>query len=343
MRSKLFTLCVAAALLGALPALAQPDPATAEAEQRYKEGIALHDRGREQDAYVKFAQAYAVLKTPPILFNLARTEQLTMRLVEANAHFREYLALPDQRLIPKESRDKARAYAAELRGQLGHLAITAPAGASISIDGAELGARAPIAEEIDVMPGHHVIVARLDDSSTTATLSVAGGVTTRVGLQFEQRPAAQPSPSPATLPSAQATSVPPPSPERPTVEGSYATRDVVRWTSTGVAIAGVAVGVGFMLAANSKDDDLKSYQLTHAHACVTGSTEVCAAASSFQNDRDRARTFSTIGFVIGGLGVATAAASWLFWPRNAEGTRRGGWVAPSFGVTGYGLQAGGRF
>lgn len=344
MRSALAVLPIALALLASSPAFAQSNAARAEALKRYNEGIALHDAGKEQDAYVKFAQAYAVLKTPPILFNLARTEQLTLRFVEAAAHFREYVALPEQALIPKATRDKARAFLAELNAQLGHVALTAPAGASIVIDGRELAQRAPFTEDIDMMPGTRVIVARLGDNTASASVEVSAGSTTRVNLQFDARPAPAPTPAPAAPPTAPAAA-PTAAPERPAVvEESHATRDVLRWTSTGVAVVGISVGVGFMLAANSKDSDLSAYQVAHPRSCAGATGSACAEATSLQDDRDRSRTLSTVGFVVGGIGAAAAVATWFFWPnRGGAASGRGTWVAPSVGVAGYGLQAGGRF
>jgi hypothetical protein len=343
MRSVVASFALASALLASLPSSAQTEPARVEALKRYNEGIALHDSGSEQEAYLKFAQAYAVLKTPPILFNLARTEQLTLRLVDASAHFREYIGLPEQALTPKQTRDKARAFLVELRAQLGHLALTAPVGAAITIDGKEQSQRAPVVGEIDLMPALHVIVARLDDKSATATISVAAGVTTRANLEFEQ-PAAAPVPQPASPPIPQSTIVEATAPRNPAVVAhSDAMRDVVRWGSAGVAVIGVGVGIGFMLAANSKDDELNAYQVAHPHACTNGPNATCTAASSLQDDRDQNRTASTIGFIAGGIGVAAAAASWLLWPGGRERAPRSAWIAPSFGVAGYGLHAGGRF
>ncbi|MBL8607731.1 MAG: hypothetical protein JNL38_10440, partial [Myxococcales bacterium] len=76
-------------------ALAQGDDfRRKEAEERFKEGLALHERGREEEARVKFEQAYAALKRANILFSLARSEQLTGRAVEAIGHYRMYLSDP---------------------------------------------------------------------------------------------------------------------------------------------------------------------------------------------------------------------------------------------------------
>jgi len=344
MRSALASLPIALALLLTTPSRAQSDAARAEALKRYNEGIALHDAGKEQDAYVKFAQAYAVLKTPPILFNLARTEQLTLRFVEAAAHFREYVALPEQPLVPKQTREKARAFLAEIHGQLGHLALTAPTGCTITIDGRELAQRAPFVDAIDVLAGSHVVVARLEEKSATKTVSAPAGVTTPVALQFDQPAPAPTSSAPAVAP----TAAPPAAlakPERPpaVVEEHQTTRDIVRWTSAGVAVVGIGVGVGFMVAANGKDNDLSAYQLAHPNACADGSSAACADASSLQSDRDRDRTLSLIGFVAGGVGVAVAAATWIIWPNGGTGAQRGTWIVPSVGVAGYGLAAGGSF
>jgi hypothetical protein len=55
----------------------QQDAATRDAMARFNEGLALHDQGKDEDARTKFLQAYAIVKRPSILFNLARSEQLS--------------------------------------------------------------------------------------------------------------------------------------------------------------------------------------------------------------------------------------------------------------------------
>src|SRR5947209_14172033 len=85
---------LAISALGAPATARAADPPSVEmreAEERFKEGLGLHDRGKDEEARAKFLQAWAVLKNPNVLFNLARSEQLSHHDVDAYVHYRAYL------------------------------------------------------------------------------------------------------------------------------------------------------------------------------------------------------------------------------------------------------------
>ena len=172
---------VAVMLLAASPALAQSDAAKVQALKRYQEGVALHEKGHEEEAYLQFSQAYAVVQTPPILFNLARTEQLTGRHVDAALHLRAYLALPEHPRITKELRGKAQGYLTELNAGLGHLMLDVPAGAIVTLDGKEAAAGGPV----DVEPGVHTVAARLGDQKGAVDVTVAAGASATAHVLLE--------------------------------------------------------------------------------------------------------------------------------------------------------------
>src|SRR4051812_24493479 len=73
----------------AQPAAPSPaDTPLAEARARFNEGIILADAGNHEGARLKFNQAWGLLKSPAVLYNLARAEQLSGHPLEALEHYR---------------------------------------------------------------------------------------------------------------------------------------------------------------------------------------------------------------------------------------------------------------
>src|SRR4029079_7325109 len=93
MRRHVLLACLTVAL--AVPVFATVDRADHEcveaAKTRFEEGLELADAGKHEPARLKFQQAYAVFKAPAVLYNLARSEQLTGHELEALEHFRLFL------------------------------------------------------------------------------------------------------------------------------------------------------------------------------------------------------------------------------------------------------------
>ncbi len=336
-RSFIYTCAVLLAALVPTVAMAQADAAKAEAMRRYQEGIAAHEKGKEEEAYLKFSQAYVVVKAPRILFNLARAEQITGRLLDAVVHYKEYVAWPEHPHVTKATREKAGAFLSEVRARLGRILIDAPAGATIAVDGQELAGRS-VDEPIDVMPGSHTIAARLGERSATVTVVAAAGVATRALLQFES-PAPSVAPIPVAASSARPIAAPPAAAASDTASAAPSTippaRTVVRWTSAGVALVGMGVGVGFAINANGKADDYASYRASHPNACAVVTNAACVEEQSLRDDHSRSATISVIGFVASAVGVAGAVYSWFVWPDMV--------VTPAVGRSTYGIDLQGRF
>lgn len=82
------TAALSAALVAASASARAGDISTREAEARFQEGLARVKSHDFEAARVSFAQAYAVLHRPQILWNLALAEEKTARVVEALQHFR---------------------------------------------------------------------------------------------------------------------------------------------------------------------------------------------------------------------------------------------------------------
>ena len=100
------------------------------------------------------------------------------------------------------------------------------------------------------------------------------------------------------------------------------------WVAFGVGGAGLAAGVIAGLVADGKHSTLQGE--------CNNTTNTCA--SQYAGDLGgfhAARTWSTVGYVVGALGVAGGAALWLTAPRARRATTASVWVGPaSAGIAG---------
>jgi hypothetical protein len=332
------------------PALASAqEPATtplSAARERVAKGGQLfaqaekkHDRALYEAAYLQFAQAYAIFPDPRVLWNLGMSEIRTERFVEGLAHLRAFDA---HEHVLAQPTHPLNSMLAELLQQgnaaTGHLAVEAPSGSTVSVDGKNVDHPAPLADPIDVLPGSHVIAAHEGDKSASMTVTAIAGVTSGVRLSFPRAPqvvTALPVPA-VTAPSAPA---PADAEEVPDTKRSPTSgaRTTVAVSALGVAAVGLGVGIGFGLAARSKGNDLTTFQMAHPGSCANTASATC---SSLSDDGKRDSTLSTVGFVVAGVGVAAAAAFWFLWPASST---RSAWILPSVGATSGGLQLGGSF
>ena len=146
-------------------ARADDDRANREAEARFKEGLSRVKTKDYEAARLSFEQAYAVLHRPLILWNLALAEEKTSHPLEALGHFRQVA-----REAPTDAdRANAQKHVDSLLGQLARIDVQAPAGTALALDGGDLAGTTPLGEPIDVMPGHHVVAAKLAAGSAKST------------------------------------------------------------------------------------------------------------------------------------------------------------------------------
>jgi hypothetical protein len=104
-----------------------------------------------------------------------------------------------------------------------------------------------------------------------------------------------------------------------------------------IVAAGLTTGIAFHLSANSKDDHadgIRSRLGISGCAGSAGQSADCAALRDDIKGADRATTWSTVGFVVAGVG-AVGASFWYFAsPRSTResGVQLSGVVAPGLGV-----------
>jgi hypothetical protein len=295
------TLSIALLLLVCLVspfARAQQDAAVNEAKQRFNEGVALADAGKHEEARLKFQQAAAVLKAAAVLYNLARSEQLTGHDFEAIEHYRQFLRVGvNDPTIKDEQRKSAQNYIAELTPKVGQVDIEAPPSSRISIDGKALDESPK--EPVAVQPGKHTIEAAFEGKLKSVSVECHAGRIVKAKIEFESGGTTEP----------------------PGAGGStsaWSTGKIVTVAGLGAgAVAGVVVYFVFHGKAQNNVDEAQNTLKGGSCVGVTNNA-ACDHAASLKSDRDSNVTISTIGLVAGAVLAAGAVGTVLLWPSSKK-------------------------
>lgn len=207
-RWRVLATLVTGAMLASAPALAD-DTGTREAKRRFEEGIARTQSGDWEAARLSFRQSLAAAPSQNALFNLALTEEKCARPLEALSHFKQYM---DWRSLNQSERAQAQRHIADSSAKAGHIDVQAPVGSVLSLDGAKDVGTTPLAEPLDVAPGHHVVVAKVGSETKTLEVDAVAGQVTRVTFSAaEPAPVVAPAPAaigPASVEAAVGTGMP---------------------------------------------------------------------------------------------------------------------------------------
>jgi hypothetical protein len=344
-----------AALLFAVSSQAHADDkATREAEARFTEGLARVKTRDYEAARLSFAQAYAVLHRPLILWNLALAEEKATHPLDALAHFREFASES-----PTDTdRANAQKHVDALLAQLGRIDVQAPPGTSLVLDGGNFTASAPLPEALDVMPGRHVVEAKFPSGAAkTSDVDAVAGQVAHVSFTPDVPAAAVAAAGAAPTAPAGATPAPAPTdaqPAEPPPDTTQAHKSfwTPRTTTAAVLVAGGAVaagfGVYFGLASQHNNHVALGYKNSapSTSTCLPPSTvPYCGAWNDAVNAQNRDAAISNALYFVGGAFVVGAAVSWFFWPKPKNVVSA--WVAPAVGGgSGHGsmgIEAGGRF
>jgi hypothetical protein len=344
----LWMAALAALALTASPGLAAEDPAVRDAQARFEEGLERVKTGDYEAARISFAQAYALLKRPAILWNLALAEEKTGHLVDALTHFKHVAR--DASASPGDREDAER-HAIALAARTGHIDIQAPAGSALRVDGDAIEATAPLEEPLDVTVGHHVVEARWADGARSAAADVGAGQVAHVTLSKDtaapvasaptERPAAPVGPSPAAPPTVGVGTEP--------VLVSHHETPVAKIATTaslgGAAVVAVGVAIGLALESQSKANQANRTRgmLGGDSECSVPSsnTQLCSQLNSAVQAQNHSAEASDALYVTGGVLAAGAVVVWFLWPRSR--TEPSAWLTPVVGTSQVGLEAGGRF
>jgi hypothetical protein len=327
------------AVLAAAASARADDTAQRDAQARFEEGLARVRADNLAGALVSFQQAYAVMHKPAVVWNLALTEEKTGRPVDALGHFREYL-----RVAPAVDPDRARAqkHIDGLLAATGHIDVAGPVGAAITVDGTQAVGATPLAEAIDVTPGHHEVEARLGTVVKTVGIDALAGQTMHADFRGMDTAAAPGAPG-ATAPQAEGATPPPgsepppPVPEQPSAYVAPTARLVTVIAVGGAAVLAGGAGLAFGLASTDKASAANSLRGQTGN-CIGVTTGKCAQLASDTSTQQSDHVASTALWVVGGVLAAGAVGAFFVWPRAAAVS-----VAPAVGPASAGLTAVGTF
>jgi hypothetical protein len=336
-------LTAGALALASSSASAADDTATRDAEARFAEGLSRVKKQDYEGARLSFAQAYTVLHRPLILWNLALSEEKSGHPLDALGHFRQV----SHEAASEADRTSAQKHVDGLLAKTSRIEVQAPTGTSFVLDGAEVVATAPLGDALDVMPGHHVVVAKLTaGANKTSEVDAIAGQVAHVSFVADAPPppVVAAAPTPAAAP-AQALPDTPSLPDT-TNHPFWTARTVTAVVLAGGAAVAAGFGIGFGVASSHNKTTADGFRKTLGQdGCFTttasNGTE-CSAFNDAVNSQNRDANISDALYFTGGVFAVGAILSWYFWPKHT-GATADTWVMPEVGQGRAGVGAGGRF
>jgi hypothetical protein len=296
------------------------------AEAKLVDGVELLKTRSYHQALERFEQAYALLPSPLIFYDLGLAHLGLGDAPRALESFDRFLAEAPE--APADKRHKAERYRDDLRGQVSIVTLEADTNVGaveVIVDGLSLG-HVSLPRRLYLAPGSHEVLARADGSAQPATISCQAGQT----LTFSLHLAPPPSPVVAAptgqslvspLGGAAATQAQPPAGAVAIMQTSPpVARDgwARPWALSAAAVGVVSIGVGiaFGLAARNNGEE------------VTGESQnglpfMPSAESAGLRDQALETAFIAVG------AVAVAAGAGLYaWARHRESGRAPAEAAP---------------
>lgn len=300
-----------------------------------QKGLRLHGAGDFAGALRKFRQAYALVPSPKVKFNIANTLVSMGRLVEAAEALEELVVDPPVPVGP-EVLELARPLLRQVEQRLASISLRSKVtGAVVRIDNYPRG-KTPLARRIFLKPGTYALRVDHDDHPTfDVKMTLGPGEHAIVKPPWGKRAptaVAQPEPDPRPRPKPATDQRPAgrPEPSRGRTIAAYST------LAGGLALtvaAGVLYGLGGAQGAAAHDD----------YRAATVEAEILTQ----RNEVEAARTKLIVGHaLIGAAAVTLGASIYLFLTRPTEEQREASRrlnVALSPGPDGAGLVISGGF
>ena len=295
-----------AVLSGAhLARAAEPTPADKETARRLMtEGRAHRRDGDAKAALQSFVAADAIMHVPTTALEVARSEIDLGQLLEARDQLLAVGRLPDPGNEPRaftEARETATTLSAELEPRIPSLLVklqgAAPgANVKVTVDGVEVPSVA-LTSPRAVDPGHHVVAASVGSAPPKeAAVDVKEGESKDVSIDLASVDVV--------------VVVPPP---KPKPSDGDATLRLASYVGFGVGGAGLLVGGITGIVA------ITSLSAAKKQGCV--GNECPPSASSDLSTSHTMATVSTVGFVVGGVGVAGGVVAFLLSRRATSSSR----------------------
>lgn len=336
--SSVFAWCIAALLslsAGAGRAQAPTDQAAA-AEALFREGRDLAAKGNYADACPKFAASQKLDPGYGTLWNLADCLERTGRTASAWAAFREAADLA-KKAGQADREKKATRRAGEIEPKLTRMTISIkdpPPGLEVKRDGVLVDAAA-FGTALPVDPGKHTVEASAPGKKPFSTEVETAGPGKTAAVEV---PPLADAPAEAAGPAAAPGAAPRPggAPDSPEEEdGGAGTRRTLAFVAGGVGLAGVVVGSIFGASASSKWSEAQDEHCRTATLCDARGVELAGDAKTFA-------TVSTVGFIVGGVGIGAGVALFVS-SLGGDPAGAGLRITPAVGSQGGGVEVGGRF
>ncbi|GAC1574991.1 MAG: hypothetical protein NVS3B20_24860 [Polyangiales bacterium] len=355
-------LLVAVTTSATLPAIAQSDEDRAGARQLARDGKKAVDEKRWADAIDLFTRAESLVHSPTHLLFLARAQVNVGHLVKAREI---YLRIQKEQLpagAPKAFEDAKSAADTELEAlepRIPELKIVVEGAASdavvVTMDGVVVS-KALVGVSRPLDPGDHKVTATSTGLAAEGAVTVIDGANETLTLKLKPTDAAPAatitaSAASAATPESTASSAPPPTttaapksafvapaadvaPDNASSSGSGLRTGA--YLSLGVGVVGLAAGTIFLLRAGSKKQ--KADDLCPNAVCPLSQAD---EINQLDSDAKSARTLSTVGFIVGGVGLIGGVM--LFLLSGSEPTKSAGRpsIQPFIGLNSAGFM--GRF
>jgi hypothetical protein len=269
----------------------------AAAEALFNEGRTLMAGGKYGDAIAKLKASQDLDPGLGTLLNLAECYERVGKSATAWAQYREIASLARQQ-GSKEREELAEQKSKALEPKLSKLSINLQAGAdpgtlTISRDGTTVSS-AELGVAIPVDPGkHEVTVTAPGKEKWSTTVEVGeGGQTENVEI-----PLLADSTGGGTVAAGGDAGTTGPASAKPSDGSTQRTLGIV---AGGIGLVGVGVGTFMGLQASSSWSDAKKECTAYPNGCT-------AKGVSLQKDASSQATLSTVGFIVGGVGLAAGA------------------------------------
>jgi hypothetical protein len=290
-----------------------------EARLRFNEGIALADAGDHDAARLKFNQAWVLLKSPSVLYNLARAEQLSGHLLEALEHFRLFVKMASDPKVTDTQRQRAADNIAELSKKVGQIDVEAPSSARISVDGRPVdGANG---DPIPVATGRHVVEALVDGRARSVTVDCQPGTVAKAKLLDDKAGVGTTGPANdhASTNALEGGNDAPKAPNAGPTSTLLTTRNVVGGSLAVAGVLATGLAIGFLVDSNVTASDAKDFTTRiPGGACAQRALASCTEYTARLDDASSSRTISQLAFGAAGLFAIGALVSFTLWPAQKD-------------------------
>jgi len=316
------TLCVLCLMSYSSIAGAVSDEERAGARAAANAGLDAIAAQRWADAVSYFEKAESLVHAPTHLLNIARAHEKLGQLVEAREAYmkvvREELAADAPKAFQKAQAD-ARTELAALEPRVPRVSVVVQGAGDLPVKVHMNGTPVPdglVGVPRPLNPGSYEFQAFAEGAkSNPSTLLLRESAAETIVLTL--RAATTAAPAAATAPSA-ALSSESPKEQQDTGHGGGGVSGmrIASYVSMGVGVVGLGVGTAFAVkAANKRSEADGICSHTGAFSCPTGSR---AQVEQLDSEADKAKNVSIVGFIVGGVGVATGITLFVLSPKSGS-------------------------